>query len=155
MDYSNFLKVLEQLAKKYEQSYKDKLDVHNKNASSKLSDSVVGSVVYNQNHYEIVLTLESYWKYIDSGRKPGSKMPPPNEILKWIKVRGIQPINKSLSQKDLSFIISKSIAKKGIKANPIMQTLIDENQEVSYKLLFEALQKDINREVVKLVDVWI
>lgn len=155
MDYSNFLKVLEQLAKEYEQSYKDKLDVHKKNASSKLYKSVVGSVRFMDNHYQIILTLEDYWKYIDSGRRPGSKMPPINSILKWTIDKGIKPIDKSISQKSLAFIISKSIAKKGIKPNPIMQTLIDENQEVSYKLLFEALQKDINKEVVKLVDVWI
>jgi len=71
-----------------------------------------------------------YWQVINDGRKPGEKAPPTNEILKWLKAKGIQRQRRGKSgrfistggslsgEKQQAFAIAKSIGVKGIKARP-------------------------------------
>lgn len=54
-------------------------------------------------------------KYIGAqvdGRKPG-KFPPPEDILSWIKRKGIQPRNPKQTQEDLVYPFSRKIAMQG------------------------------------------
>jgi hypothetical protein len=100
-----------------------------------------------------IIASDEYWMYIESGRKPGSK-PPPSDVvgLKWQGSRGIQPkrvlaeielkrkkrlstIDRRLSKttkelstqeasKRLSFIIARSIGKKGIEPKPFVEKVV-------------------------------
>lgn len=49
-----------------------------------------------------------------SGRKAG-KMPPVQNILKWINAKGIRPIEENVSASSLAWAIAKKIAKEGTK----------------------------------------
>jgi hypothetical protein len=71
------------------------------------------------------LSMKDYWYYVEKGRAAG-KRPPTETIQRWIKKKGISPSDvlqkmnpKSkrlpfeMALKSLSFIISRSIGKKG------------------------------------------
>jgi hypothetical protein len=105
----------------------------------------------------ISITLPEYAKFIDSGRKPGSKPPPIKAILKWIKDRGINPepssnpsksANKAPEEKvmtdeQLAFAISKAIATNGVKPKPFIQRLIEFVTDIVKIKITDELKKSI------------
>ena len=94
-----------------------------------------------------ITTEQDYWKYIENGRKAG-KMPPPNKLGKaWQSSQKIDPrkviaeINiknnpkskrKQLSfdaaTKQLSFIIARSIGRKGLKPRPFIDRVLNDGR---------------------------
>lgn len=81
-----------------------------KNATNTLTRSIKYKVVGDT----LDITMIGYGRYVQSGRRAGARMPPVNEIEKWVKVRGIRP-NKGGTTRGLSFAIAKSIKEKGIR----------------------------------------
>lgn len=69
----------------------------------------------------IVIDMPKYGKFIDSGRKKNSRMPPIAAIIDFIRHKKIT--STSLSEESLAYAIAKSIAKKGIKARPFIEEL--------------------------------
>ena len=67
----------------------------------------------------IELLLNNYVKYIESGRKAGSKFPPIEPIREWAK--------KKLGKQDNStiFLIRRAIAEDGIKPRPFMYKVLN------------------------------
>ena len=67
----------------------------------------------------IELLLNNYVKYIESGRKAGSKFPPIEAIREWAK--------KKLGKQDNStiFLIRRAIAEDGIKPRPFMYKVLE------------------------------
>ena len=67
----------------------------------------------------IELLLNNYVKYIESGRKAGSKFPPIEAIREWAK--------KKLGKQDNStiFLIRRAIAEDGIKPRPFMYKVLN------------------------------
>ncbi|OCK42538.1 hypothetical protein BA195_10200 [Tenacibaculum soleae] len=51
-----------------------------------------------------------------AGRRAG-KMPPIENIKRWIEQKGIQPFEKSMTTSSLAWAIAKNIAKKGTNSN--------------------------------------
>jgi len=93
----------------------------------KNEDKVASGNLLKSFNYKLVedisntfLSIESsadYADVVDKGRKAGS-YPPPSKIEQWIKQRGIQGRDKKgrfISNKSLSFLISRNIYKFGIK----------------------------------------
>lgn len=67
----------------------------------------------------IELLLNDYVKYIESGRKAGSKFPPLEPIVQWAKKRGIKTDNSTM------FLIRRAIAEDGIKPRPFMYKVFE------------------------------
>ena len=67
----------------------------------------------------IELLLNNYVKYIESGRKKGSKFPPIEAIREWAK--------KKLGKQDNStlFLIRRAIAEDGIRPRPFMYKVLN------------------------------
>lgn len=108
------------------------------------------------------LSMEDYWKYVDQGRKPNSRMPPLKSMLDFIKVRGIKgnpkavtlknktvrkavrQVNRDKSLKQAAFAIGRSIGKKGIKPTHFASTVLDDELKANLKRdLTVALKRDV------------
>jgi hypothetical protein len=120
-----------------------------------------------------IVATGDYWAVIEDGRKPNSKMPPPDKVGgKWMSTQGIDPrqilaeieakrkgglspIKNGLSKqkkalsyneaaKRLSFVFARSIGRKGIEAKPYIKSVInDEAIEDLTDRLSEVMGKDI------------
>lgn len=69
-----------------------------------------------------------YEKYIRSGRKPGAKGIPINDLIEWIRT-GKKQI-PGMKERQQAFMFQYSIKKKGIKANPFVIRALDEQSLV-------------------------
>jgi len=115
----------------------------------------------------LILPSQKHWKYIEYGRKPG-KMPPSDKLGKsWQVSQRIDPrkviaeINiknnpkakrKQLSfdaaTKQLSFIIARSIGKKGLKPRPYIDRVINDGRVAQLtKDMARVMSKDITIEL--------
>lgn len=107
----------------------------------------------------ISVTLPEYAKFVDSGRKAGSKPPPIKTILKWIIDKGINPKpspnpsksnnkapeEKPITDEQLAFAISKAISTKGIEPKPFIKRLID----VLTELIKTKFAEEIKNNIIK------
>jgi len=91
----------------------------------------------------IVIDMPAYGKFINSGRKKNSRMPPIYAIINFIRHQKIT--STDLSEESLAFAIAKSIAIKGIKARPFIEELARQ----SAKLVAEHLNLEINKLLTK------
>ena len=81
--------------------------------------------------YTLKIIAEEYLKYVDEGRRAGSKAPPIEPIRKWAKLKGLPG--------GLAFPIAKSIGIKGIKPTNVIQRAFDKVfKDISYRELEEG-----------------
>lgn len=103
----------------------------------------------------ISVSLENYWKYIESGRRPG-KMPPLDVIEKWIKVKQILPRPLTLKSgksvvptiPQLSFLIARKIGRDGIRPRPFFKQSFEEAKREFLHIIEEAILADIKESLV-------
>jgi hypothetical protein len=113
------------------------------------SGRLVNSVRYNVNSQgKISFLYDIDGKWVTQGRRRGSRFPPPAPISRWIKEKGIQGRDKKgrfISNKSLTFLISRAIARDGIKPLPFMKMAIDK----SIKQLGKSLKTSLAKVEVK------
>lgn len=125
------------------------------------------STLYNsvQVSYDSTPTIKieslDYLKYLDGGRRAGSRKIPVQIILKWIKRKKIRPRNakgqfKSMTLNQLAHVIQRSIFRIGIRPRNILKKSfqqIDElyknNVESGIQEIIDSLFININDEVGK------
>jgi len=110
------------------------------------SGRLVNSIRYNVNAQgKISFLYDIDGKWVTQGRRRGSRFPPPAPILKWIKEKGIrgrdQKTGRFISDKSLTFLISRAIARDGIKTLPFMKMAIEKS--------IKQLGKDLKKVLVK------
>ena len=104
----------------------------------------------------ISVSLEQYWKYIEAGRRAGAKMPPLDVIEKWINVRHIIPHSMTLksgktvipSVKQLSFLIARSIGRRGIAPKPLFQNSFEAAKKQFIQVIKDAITQDIKENLI-------
>ena len=140
-------KLLENCGDQIIDIYRRKLYEGGSNASGQLGNSLRAIVSVNEGVYVLELALSSYWKYVENGRQPG-KFPPLDVIKQWIQIKPVIPNirNGKLPTLDqLTFLISRSIARNGIQPKNYLANTI---REFEYDPQFyEAVTKDIDRNV--------
>ena len=67
----------------------------------------------------IDLLLNDYIIYVESGRRKGAKMPPPDAIASWCKRKGLPSDNNTV------WAICKAISRDGIAPRPVIATAFD------------------------------
>lgn len=116
-----------------------------------------------------IVTAQDYWKYIEYGRKPG-KMPPSNKLGKdWqlsqkIDARKViaeiniksnpkakpRRLSFDAATKQLSFIIARSIGRKGLKPRPYVDRVLNDGRIAQLtKDLAKVMSKDIKIELIR------
>ena len=158
LNLDNVMATLQEYAQEVRNKYQDRLINNDRIATGKLLNSVEYQVVFNGVEYEVQLTLEKYWKYLEygiSGKNKNTDRPFKHTgwgaypyILEWVKVKPVIPRpgknGKIPSPQTLAGAITASIIKNGIEpGNELKSALFEVNQRYKEKLIY-ALQKDMS-----------
>ena len=148
--FSNLQKALDIFLNDFISTYKSLLIRDNKKASGNLINSIKSlGIVYINNKIQASIELASYWKYVEYGRKPG-KFPPPDKILNWVSVKPIipRPLNGiKPTTKQLAFLISRKIARDGIKAGNQFSEALDLVWSRQKDNIENAISLDLESEI--------
>jgi hypothetical protein len=100
-------------------------------------------VVNAKGQIEFLYAPEGKW--VTQGRRKGARFPPPGPISQWIKTKGIKAVSsqgKPISEKSLTYLISRGISEKGIKPLPFMKLAIRQSIQQLRKELKKAATKN-------------
>lgn len=108
----------------------------------------------------VISTLEiqmpSYAIFVNDGRRKGAKMPPLEPISLWAKSKSIIQFRdkkgRFISNESRAWLISRKIARDGIKPIPFMKLFADHMDELN-KMLGPAAAADYAEELRKIVVV--
>lgn len=155
--FENIKRVLNEYGKLLVETYRDKLTEKDVNASNALFNSVKYIVETDAVTFEVKLSLEEHWKYVEKGRKAG-KFPPINKIEKWIEIKPVIPRpmanGKLPTTQQLSYLISRKIYLYGIEPRPLLEQSIDEVYNRIRDDLEKALIQDIQSEFEIIKGMW-
>ena len=126
-----------------------------KRATGTLYNSVKYKLVQTPSGPYVEFLYVDYGEYVEQGRRPNGKFPwpkgDPSPITKWIKQKGIRGRDKQgrfITDKSLTYLISRSIAKKGIKPFPFyadaIKSAIKRLGPELGNTIAVAIQKDLN-----------
>ena len=127
IEFTELQKVLQDLANDIRDNYKEHLEFNDRYTergvpsgySQRLIDSVKTQVVMGDRAFEITMTLNDYWKYVEDDTKP--HFPPVSKILEWVQIKPIIPRpdanGKIPSPKSLAFLIGRAISEHGTKGS--------------------------------------
>ena len=112
-------------------------------ATGALYESVRYQVNPNTGKIQFIFAEEGKW--VQSGRRRGARFPPPAPILSWIKTKGIKGRDRKtgrfITDKSLTYLISRGISQNGIKPLPFMSMAIKESKAQLTKELKKAVTK--------------
>jgi hypothetical protein len=124
-----------------ENSIKETLESKSKIATRETINSIRSIVKVSDSGYIGEVWGAGGLKFIESGRKPNSKMPPSGVLLPWMRSKGIE--------EDKEFIIRRSIARKGIKPTKIIAPALKETSKQRIQILRGAVANEIFKSLVK------
>lgn len=120
--------------------------------SYKLNNSnVEKSIEYEYSNDQFVLLANDYFTYIDTGRKPKARKVPVEDLIKWMKRKGITPKARE-SYNSIAYAISQSIYKSGIKAKPFINPIVDITSDIIADTIAEQLSFDICDDIVNAIE---
>lgn len=102
------------------------LMINDKTGSNTIIDSNIYRNVRVDGNDDFIfnLYLNDYLEYIESGRRPNSKFPPVEPIVRWARSRGIPTDNSTI------FLIRRAIARDGIKPRPFVSQIFDDIDDI-------------------------
>ena len=105
------------------QRIRDRMVRDGKVARGTLYDSMGYELLERGGRYNLSLRYVDHGRYVLSGRRVGARMPPVSVIEDWVRVRGIVVGGGDRGIRSLSWAISKSIVKKGIRPYNFLEVL--------------------------------
>ena len=137
------------LLERYKQMMKDENHI----ASGNLYNTATYKCSFDGKWFEVSFVLDSTWRWLENGTRP--HFPPINAIEQWISVKRIVPRSyngKVPTTRQLAFLIARGISKNGTKPTKLLQTTINNSDDLIAKLIDELvnqLQEDIQEEINK------
>ena len=115
---------------------------------------IAAGTLYNSVSYtidkrtgEIEFFYAKEGEFVESGRRPNSRFPPPGVIAKWAKEKGIPQFRdkkgRYISNDSRTFLLSRAIAIKGIRPFPFFSDAIEQATQQLYNDLEDAMVQDI------------
>lgn len=154
--FANVEEVLGRLAEDLRENYKSALLQSDRVASRKLYQSVRTQVVFGLNSWDVQMSLEDYWKYVENDTLP--HWPPRNKILQWVLIKPVIPRpdarGKIPTPQQLSYMISRKIARFGTEGSHDLERTVEGMLPRYMEELSQALQKDATVYVHNLMP-WI
>ena len=140
--------ILEEYGNEIINTYRRKLYEGGSTATGTLGNSLTTQVNAEDGIYEVTLQIQDYWKYLEYGRLPGT-FPNIDAIRKWIQVKPVLPTPSSNGKiptlEQLTFLISRKIAEKGIEPRYYLNNTLDE-------IDLTPLEEGITRSLAKQLD---
>lgn len=163
IEWTNLLQTLREMQIWEADRYKQRLKESDRVATGKLYDSVkalqeniVVTVEGDRDIFEVYLQMEDYWKYIESGTRP--HWPPVSALMDWVKVKRSSLIERFKGKskriptdKQLAFLVARSISIKGTEGKPDLKMTLDEANKFWKQKIIEAINKDVKEMSVKLI----
>lgn len=143
LSLSNTQNALDKFISDFISTYKSLLIRDNKKASGNLINSIKPLTIdFTSSKLTGSIKLAEYWKYVEYGRKPGDKFP-----LLPRPINGIKPTDKQLA-----FLISRKIARDGIKAGNQYSEALDLVWERNKDNISNAISLDLQQiiDTIKL-----
>lgn len=162
MDLQEIKNELNAFAKRVVTQSRSNLTRNKKKASSKLYKSLGYQLNVSQNSFSLEFEMEDYGQFIDqgvSGKKKKyntpfkykSKQPPSSAFTKWIKQKGIKGRDKKgrfITDKSLSYLISRHIYNNGIKPS----LFFTKPFEKAFKTLPDELLEKFGLDIENLLE---
>lgn len=156
----NLVELFDEIGEDLVKEIKRNLIKEDKKATGRLVRSIDYRLIVSESQrlvrqLRIEILGEDYLKYVDEGRRPGAKMPPPSKLDKWIVVRRLAPRNKEgkfISRKALQFLIARSIAKNGIKPTNVLDKSIKSILSKYKQKLNESAVEQFNELITKFFE---
>ena len=143
--FSNLREVLEAYGKTLVEKYQMGLIDKDAIATGRLMDSVKSIVEYDGKCYEVSISLEEWWKYLEEGTVP--HWPPVNAIRDWVIAKQIAPYPDSKgrvpSVDQLAFLIGRKISQEGTEGRFVLKDAMDEMVDWE-SLINEAVEEDLS-----------
>lgn len=161
IDLTELQKVLQDLANDIRDNYKEHLQFNDRYTekgvptgySQRLIDSVKTQVVVGDNAYEVTMTLNDYWKYVENDTPP--HWPPVNKILEWVNIKPVIPRpdrnGRIPSPQSLAFLIGRAISRRGTKGSHDLEKVKDGVIPFYKEKIADALGHDMENYIRKLV----
>ena len=152
-DLNELLQVLMDLANEIEENYKQKLvESGHYTTDYALLDSIKTQVVNNDTGYEITMTLNDYWKWVENDTKP--HFPPVDKIREWIQIKPIIPRPNSLGRKptenQLAYLIGRKIYNEGTTGTHDLERTKDAVIPMYRERIAQALGHDVENYIRKV-----
>lgn len=157
MEFNRVQKVLTDFVELMRDGYKERLASEGINASGSLSNSVTANVEMDGTVFEVSLTLNEYWKYIEGGRPPtqnNGNGELRRNILQWIKVKPVlpKPFNGKLpTEEQLAYLISRKIHREGYEGKEPLKKTFEELEDMLKSDLEIAFAEDIAEDIEKIM----
>ena len=161
IDFAELRQVLEDLANDIRDNYKEHLRFNDRYTergvpsgySERLIDSVKTQVVVSDRAWEVTMTLNDYWKYVESDTRP--HFPPVSKILEWVEIKPVIPRpdanGRIPSPKSLAFLIGRAISEHGTKGSHDLEKTKDGVIPMYREKIAAALGHDMEHYIRKLV----
>ena len=150
-EYPNLERVLKEMGAKMQQYMREKLENHTPfktNASYNLSNSINYLVEKDGQNYEVSISLEDYWKYVEYGTQP--HWVPIKPLKEWVLVKPVIPQvrdGKLPTVDQLAYAVKWKIHEEGTEPQKFFWNSVDEAVEDFEEAVGQAVAKDIDRNV--------
>lgn len=94
---------------------------------------------------EVVGTMVFYGRFVETGRKPGTKGVPIGKLMEWIKTKRIE--NDITKIKSIAFAMQKGIIEKGIKPLPFITTALAQVRPKVDAISPQVLRESVTRQL--------
>ena len=161
IDFTELRQVLQDLSDDIRDTYKEHLQSNDRYTekgipsgySKRLIDSVTTQVVVGDRAWEITMTLNDYWKYVENDTRP--RFPPVGKILEWVQIKPVLPRpdanGRIPSQRSLAYLIGRAISEHGTKGSHDLEKTKDEVIPWYRERIAIALGHDMENYIRKIV----
>lgn len=111
-------------------------------AQYKLYDSELSrSIEYQYRNDSFIMLANDYFQYVASGRPPKARKVPVEDLIKWMKKKGIAPSKGDYNA--TAYAIQQAIYRNGLKPRPFINPIIETDLDIISEDLAYELSEDI------------
>jgi len=111
---------------------------------------LVNSIDWEYNNDQFMLLANDYFIWVSTGRRPGARKVPVEELIKWIRKKNIRP-QFGYTVNSLAFALQNSIYKAGIKAKNLVDPITEVTTDIIAEYIAEDLAETTAEEIAKML----